>query len=111
MTKPLVTCCKLWQAPYGSGYHWTHSKFCKVAPGQKVGGKTLRVPKKRVVTPKLQALRDHPAVPVDGGNRAIAIWEEHADGCPGVPAPALCAPCANVNFWLDRDDDMEAADA
>jgi hypothetical protein len=105
MTKPKVTCCRLWQAPYPSGYAWTHSKHCKIAPNQKVGGKSRRVPA------KLVAVVEHPSLPIDGGLAAVNIWLQHEGGCPGVPAPALCAPCANVNFWLDRDDDMEAVDA
>lgn len=104
MTKPKVRCCNLRSATGAGRLHWFHADTCPEFPGKEIG-------KKRRVPPKIKAIVDHPSVPIDGGNRAVAIWAQHGDGCPGVPEGALCAPCANVNFWLDRDDDWEAVDA
>jgi len=34
-----LDCCTPYNAPYPSGHHWTHSKWCSVSPNKKVEAK------------------------------------------------------------------------
>jgi len=87
--KPTLDCCDPFLAPYGSGYHWTHSRTCSLP--------SMRNQKVRDVTPRTHLVESrltHPA-----GSALTETWQDHDPSCDCEPV------CRYVNAWMDRDDD------
>lgn len=99
-----LTCCKPYKAPYGSGHHWTHSRWCQLWPGRKVSE-----------TPAIEA--DGPPVrlaPVKGRDEprrmrppvvsAIGPLVAHP-ACIAAVEEGTATPCSRCSWLLEIDNE------
>jgi len=88
----ILTCCTPLNTPWPSGWHLSHSRHCRMSPGQKVRESDYPdfIPLPEPVS--------HPAgadLPV-GGIRSARIARRHAPECG-------CRHCAYASFWMDDE--------